>query len=404
MFRSNLIYRSEQLNSEVENYLDQRLGLNQSYYIYRDLIKNLNSTNYFGFETSEILCFKLKSNKIILINSSKFILNYSFSESYIERIQSKMERGGSEYPVEVEIEGQKFNNCLIIFDKSQSSKFFYLFVADSNVTLKALFKTLFVKLLYPVIRKISKVTELEYELQITKDKQLKELRDKYYYVTNAEKALHFVRNKLSPFKNYIQMNKDYKNNKLEDKELQRIIDDEHTKLESNFQLIVDRANKILDKGKNPFYIADTHPLSIIKVLSIVRRVWNYHFGNFEATVKLVSSVDLEKIKVMGNEVGLDLVLSDWIANMKEHGSSYFLIEVDFDEKKVILSFKNGFKKSQQNEIEQLSKDYNSTNKNEILKRNSHGLYTMKLFLEEMNIKSIFSIEDNLLVYKLYLDV
>lgn len=405
IFRSNYIYRTEQLNSKIEGYLNTDFGLNKSYHIYRGLMSNLNSTRFFGFNIDRVLCFRvLKNERIVLVNSSKFVINYSFSRDAYTNLLSISSKNTTSYGIEIQIENQAYVNTLAIVDRSAGDfTFIYLFVSDSLPNFRLLFNYLFVSQLKPVLRKISKIIELENNLQKSKVEFIHQIIEKYYYVINAEKALHFIRNKLSPIKNYLDMMEDFEENNLNDQDLRDIIDSERRKLKVNFDLINSKANIILDKGKNPFFIARTAPFSIKSLLGTLRRIWNCYFDDFEQVVSVDSNIDINTSTIYGNDDGFELVFTDWISNIDKYGTGKRSITLKKTPNNFVLSFANSVSKVLTGEIEQIIADYNSKNKNEILKRRRHGLFNVKLFLEEMSINSDIRFENEIFILNLYLD-
>ena len=399
-FRSLLINQTEAINSDIEEYLATRFGKKKVYRLYQKLIERLNSTNFFGFVVDNLVCFKLKDDKLVLINGSDFVWDYKFIEENEGDSIGVIKSSVANF-VSIEINGSEYAVSIAIKDSSTAdSTFIYVFNSNSSPNIKMIFKYFFVKLIVPGLNKISKLNQFERNMINIKREQKETLRKKYYYITNAQKAFHFLRNRLSPIDNYLAMVEDYEGQDEKDEELEEIIKSERKKIASSIKQIEQKANFILKKKNNPFSVSDVSKVNIKNIFAEIRVVAEDLFTtkSFTTTSNL-NLYDLINSSVLVNIEGINILITDWMSNMEKYGESSYGASIEESDEFYFIIFCNNFDEKELNNIKSVAKNFNSDRKAEIFKRSSHGLSIMKSLIEQMNIGAEISVdEQKLLVY------
>lgn len=166
-----------------------------------------------------------------------------------------------------------------------------------------------------------------------------ELSTRINYVNSAVKAMHFIRNKLGPIKNYLSMEEDYNNSGQEKKDkIKPHLDKERDKLKSSLTLVLNQADFILEKTNNPFIVSNLDRYGIQQLFSDIRRVWSEYGLEEKFTISLRNNELNEKIFIYYNKIGMELILTNWISNIYKYNTGYYGLEITETEKTFKISF------------------------------------------------------------------
>jgi hypothetical protein len=396
---------TENLNSCIDDFFLDENSLKRPHRIYKKAIDVLNKTKLITFETEKILCFKIYEDKINLINGSEFIWNYNINNQ-IDKIQAinKIRNNKTIKDIEFEIDGEVYSKNICFKCEIESNVYLYAIVAKKNSIADISFTPFFNEIVTPFFTRLSKVFETFINQKNIELIKITEMEGKISYVNNAINSMHFMRNKLGPMRNYLDMVNDYnsmiteKDEKDKKNNLKKIIENERNKLSTSLDNILERANTILEKANNPFNVNEVESHSTLKLYVELKRIWELFFDDIRPLVALKLSKELEYKNLKFNTLGLELVFCNWINNIKKYNSGNYSVKLHEDEKYVLITFKNSV--SNINDTEIIVKLFNSDDRIEISKRNSHGLIEIKDFLNQMNIDSLMSIQDNELTLNL----
>lgn len=391
---------NEELNSFIDDFFTEGEALKRPHKIYKGVINVFNNSKFILFKTDIILCFKLNNDKMTLINGSKFIWNYQFNneEDVIQKIKTSNSKNVMFLDLAIEIDENKFEKNICFTSNLNEVIYCYFLLQKNDSKMKTL--PFFDKLFTPFFNRLSKVFESYSEQKKLDLLNVIEMDEKINYVTNAISSMHFTRNKLGPIKNYLEMIEDF--NSIQDegqkKLLREIIVKERQKLRTSLDNILDKANYILEKSNNPFNVNDIHQYGNQKLFIELKRIWELYFEGIRPIVKWDISKDRKKSDVKFNLIGLELVFSNWINNMKKYNNGLFSVELLENETYYLICFNNSVKNIA--EVEEIVTLFNSENRLEILKRNTHGLIEVKDFLNQMNVHYKMSISHNMLTLEL----
>lgn len=380
------------LNYQIESFLEKDLEINKTYKIYKGLMDSLNSIRVIiGFKPniSQIVCFNVTESRIYLENSSDFIWSYVIDAAEVKRIREKRNMQSS---IPLEINGQENRFNFFILNESKNQEYLFLFISKEPVNNKVGIIYL-QKILTSATNRISKVIGIESALKSENRRMLSDFRNKYFHIQNAEKAMHFIRNRFNTLDNFIEMSKDNISGNMDDEDL-LMYKTELERLERNYKLLMERVTSILNKSDKPFSATKLENKSINYIFNLIRDIWLDYFPEFDPIIK-IDFPDAEKSIIKINPDGFYILIADWISNLQKHSNAYQKVTFDETDEFYILSFANSFPPEKRPEIESLKNDFNSTERDKILQRTSYGILIMKSILEEMNVKGIIEVTDNL---------
>jgi hypothetical protein len=288
-------------------------------------------------------------------------------------------------------------------DKNQEEnvKYIFLFVVESKPFFTG--SKFYIRyILKPFFVKIANLIEIERGLRNSRNFMKKRTKNKYRYVYNAELALHHLRNKFSPIVNFFEMVAELKTIDVSKKsEFQGLINLEEKRIKVSIASILHKADLILEKSNNPFYISSFEVKSMNFIFGIVRSMWQDYFKT--DNIKLLSDEKHLKKEVLVNEEAFEIVITDIIENMHSFNNGLAEVSISFDgNKDFIIEFKNNFKQSELLNIKEVVEDFMSDGNMEVLRRKSHGLSQIKILIDQMKIKYEMYIEKNeLIIFKIY---
>lgn len=354
--------------------------------IYPFLIETVNASEFASIiKIEKIYCFFLKDGKLHLVNGSELVWKYKceLKESDV------LIDGGLIENQQLLINDRNYENVMLLPIKLENKTYVFAIISKKVVSIWSLFyEDVIINDLKPAFKKIARVIQLEDVMRKRRQKQLKKIKDKIVYVNNTTLAMHFVRNKLSPLKNYVELNEIIDTVSEDVKpQLLQVLQEELIKSKRSFDEIKKKTDQILDKEKNPFSVTELYTYSLSKLFVTTRKAWLEHFDI--STILL--GWDFEKLPKDGyklNDEGLDILLTDIINNIVKYKFKFAQLSFTENQEQYLIEFRNDTRLSAGAELEVINivKDFNSDRKFEIYKRKSHGMSIIKNFLLEMNIK------------------
>lgn len=404
-YRTKYIRFHEELNSIIDNFFTQDSNTYRPYKIYKECIPILNNKP-FNLNAEDIFCFKYEKGRssLSVVNGSKFIWNYK-----IEMDLKTIPQGiTNKHPMKVikntplTLNKAELNENIVFISNIANSDNYYLFFLITDVSSSSLYNIFGMHnmLLSPLFSRLIKVFESDIKQKSIESNTMFELGTKMNYVNSAVKAMHFIRNKLGPVKNYISMEDDYNSSSDEEKKrrIEPYLKAERQKVESSLGMVLERANFILEKSNNPFVVSTLNKYGIQQLFSEIRRIWGEYglVENFDFLINNENNNDLKKY-VYYNRVGMDLVLTNWISNIHKYNSGKYGLIIEETETTYNMKFFNSIKVNQSEDLDFI-KQFASDDRLEIDKRKSHGLSELKEFLTQMNIQATMSFEEDNLFF------
>lgn len=384
--RSRFFNNITSLNTEIEGFFEKELEIRKSYKVYDGILEVLNKIKVLVFyrpKFTDIICFKIIDDSIILENSSTFVWSYELDKKYLTDLMRENELDSYKHSnITLNLNGTDKSRNFILINETKKNKYVFMFIIEDSSN--QLFNLYYTNLLQSITARISRVLDLENSIKDENKEILKIFIEKYFHMQNAEKAMHFIRNRFNTLDNFIEMSKDNIAGKMDDEDL-KMYSTELQRLERNYDLLMKRVSSILNKPEKPFSAAQLESKSPNYLFSSLRDIWLDYFNEFDYELNWnISTIDNFLIQV--NQDGLYILLTDWINNLKKYSNGNELVIFNEDENFLEVIFRNKYNKKAIDEIIDLKEDFNSKDRDRILKRTSHGVIIMKSILEEMLIK------------------
>ena len=394
VLKHEVMKASSDLDEIIDNFFVSEKGMSKSYLIYKSAIPMLNKFPTLAALDS-IYCFRFVKDKITLVNGSRFVFKYQFYN--IDEIKAMVRNGVERVKnVKIELDG-KLYICEEGFVIKVAGEIYLYLLKHKDNYIKNEENSRF---LFPrFFARMANVVESERKRKLIEDEEQRNMAVKIGYVDSAMDTMHFIRNKLSPLKTYIDMKDDY--NKGDDNLKQRIVpymDETFRQLVSSYNMIVRRANTMLEESKNPLVYTQTKPYGIQQLFSELKSQWvSYGLDEALITINLLPKEHGERRSVFFNADGMFLIIDNWISNMIKHGSGLNGLEIKETPTSYSIIFTNSIKKSKNLDF---VKHFAADNRNEIVKRRWHGLQTMKEILSQMDIQGVMLHDNNSLLFRI----
>jgi hypothetical protein len=371
----------ELLNDVVDGFYLKKEFIRRPYKIYDEIISAIHKSLNDDLIES-LYCFvpsEQNEAKIYVINGSAFLWKFEFTkQDLISRLREKKQIINEP----LSIEGINKPHNLILYTQVEDQEYFFVFVTKTNIPAYHIIIGFF-RTLEPAFTKIAKVLLSEKKLNEIRNEELQRLAESSQYVNRANKTMHFVRNRLNPLSNLLKMLDNLNNVPGEkQKAFDVLLENEMARTKIDLRGIVERANDMLEKGSNPFVFTTLKPLSIQRIFTIQKRIFGSYFPDREIDIGVTA--DGIKRYAYLNEEGLELFFSDWLNNMNKYKRSFVYCGFRLVGEDLVLSFRNDHVLSV-DELKKLIDDLTSNDRNEIMRRTTHGLLTIKSTLEEMKV-------------------
>jgi hypothetical protein len=371
----------DELNDVVDSFHIEKEYLQRPHRIYKSLISVINK-NIKSNLIEEIFCFVISDNSnspLTIVNSSKFIWKHELNEEgFIEKIRKRTNLINQNITIENEVK----DNNIVIYSKVEEYEYVFFIIISMPIPfyyqMIGIFRTL-----EPAFVKISNVLMGEKKIQELRSEEIARLSERSQYVNRANKTMHFMRNRLGPFANLIKQLDGFETISEEKREkFKKLIFKEKDRAKIELLNITKRADNMLEKSTNPFSYTETKQISIERTFTILKHNVSIFFPE---SIIVVDVIHLEnKRYVVINEEGFEMFLSDWLSNISKYNNKIIDFKFSLDNKYLTINFINNHKLSD-DEIQKLISDLTSDDRNEIMKRTTHGLFLIKSTLEEMNI-------------------
>lgn len=403
-FRNNLRKLNEKLFEIVDDFYGIAFNRTKTINIYAELIKQFNF--FHGIKKLDIMyitCFIIKKKeKLILVNSNKTIIEYSFPDE--NNVINKLINENNVSNVEVIFDGEQYSNTYFTEVKGKNRKYCFLITYNksySSIGISSLINSLFVNdyILTPALKHLARLFEIQREVAINRYNSLKEVSSKLEYVLKANEVMHFVKGSLNNVKSALSLSELIENTHNNDDKnfLTNNFVKQRKLAKADIQNIVNRSNFILEKSKNPFEASKFVKVESTVILFHIRKKWQESFWN----KKIKISGNPEKLFINNVSIDfdiLDLLLINVFSNIYKYtipDSQELEFNININSLEIIFSNLTELKnKKSETELNKLIDYYNSKNRIEISKRKSHGFVHLRIYSEALDVNSNMSLEFN----------
>ncbi|WP_353120953.1 hypothetical protein [Dysgonomonas capnocytophagoides] len=402
--RKHIFY--ENLNSLIDNYYIGSNSFQKPYQIFRDVVRLLNENKIFTQNVIGFYSFINKPTKPSVLYGSSFVGEYNI-KNYKNIIKKNKSDESVKFVRNIEItlnQNRSNQNLLYMINLENKDSYSFLLCFDEKVSSSpfSFFRLYtFKKVFDPFLHRLAKVLSGDYKNRCYKLENIKELEKHFEYIAKARDMMHYIKNNLSPLTTYLSIQQELK--ETSDPEKIKILENyaskSRDKLEASSKAMLNTAKNILEQSKNPYSFLDKNTFAVEHLYSEIRNIWNNYFD--EDNIKSNIDFNLPKnYKLNYNEVGIVVLLDNLISNMYKYKKTYANIEISENVDFIYIKFINDATIERYSILE----SYLLEDKDEILKKRTHGMLHIKKTLEDMEIDyAIDYTEDNELILNMKLE-
>lgn len=386
-------FRMELFNTIDDYFID---GIpNKTYKVYKPAINCVN--NFLGSQLiSEILCYSIKGDVAYLVNSSKFVLANRIFLSSDQFISSEQFKDLKSKGFKIINHEMKSKNRYKMLFYTSTEEIAYIFIVNLS-SKNGLVQSLSLLKVIPHLKLFfDRVTRIILPEKNNGYNILLDINHKMRYVNQATNTMHFIRNRLTPFKTLITVLEGMKMVTLKRsnlnvtsrvKELVR-----RCKIEEGE--ILNRASSLLSNTENPYNFQAVHDVSIKSIYSILAHVWYVYFES-DINADLDNINEYSDYCVNVHNDGIELLLTDWISNMERHGNNDRAVSFTVSDESLSIEFTNGLNEVDTTILNMITY-FSSDERDEITSRCTNGIYFIKTILTDMNIGYRIQIDEKVL--------
>lgn len=388
-----------EISQHIDGYFINQKEIMKPHLIYEHIITELNK--YFFSDSSKgimrIRAYTIRGQYLWLIRASTFLWErkIALKPEEIELIKAKR------------ISIFRREDIVEVYTYIKQGELEYVFICDVNNTFIA--AHLLSRFSYVLIKTFSKVSLLHnYEYRITsmRNEKFDEIKDNVLYVNKAVNVMHFIRNKMTPLTNLVAFHKEKENmNEQTRNKMLEYLSKLTKQADNDLKDVLQTADYLLDKSSNPFIEPEFKDVHITKLYIIVSEIVERLLeGTVEATYSLREKINTNSyVKI--NIIEVKIIFTDWINNMRKYMKRKYSISLSISNSQLIVCFENDYE-CNDNFMQQLVKDLNSTSKNAVLagKDYGHGISIIKSIANEQNISLEAKLSNGKITLKLFFDI
>lgn len=257
----------------------------------------------------------------------------------------------------------------------------FLFEIDINSSLPAsiVFTASFRRVLLSMGTKFAHILIIDTRIKNYRNKKFTEIRNNIDYVNKAVNIMHFLRNRLSSIANLIV----YDNLPDDKKTLSSALYKQQCKqADRDIEDIKSTAESLLDESHNPFKSKDAESkISLEKIYGILGE---YALNYLDQEIQIDSDkYPVGKYFINGQLLSYKMIFVDWLTNMSKYKDKFCEVSFSVLNNKVIIRFLNDT--SQETNLPYVIKAINNKKIDTVLKKNTHGLASIKEYATGLGI-------------------
>jgi|GEM_PF-5690709 len=380
LFKEDMLYL-------VGNLFIENVNENNSHRILKNIIQQINSSKIGMFnKISEIFLFINNNEKFVLIKGSKFVTNNDLKSSInIESIIKNNDEKNIFFKDSVEIDGINYKISYWLQHKILEKDYYFLIALKKD----SIFNEFLITSFRPIFEYIGRIYYMSNSLMTISNENQKIIKQKIAYVFDAQNALHYVKNKLTPITSTINLIDRYFKQKDLSAENKIYIENRLLSNNNNYEIkqIIKKA-EILIKGVDNILEEKDKCISLKALIDDIRKNWLFHFNNIDDVIITVQN--LKNIKIEINQMMFDFVFTDIIENINKYGKEGGKrVEISHENDIITILFSNKISDYDRDkrELDEIVNLYNLTNNDEIYNRKTHGLSFIRRLLRRKNIEN-----------------
>ena len=393
--RTKLIRLNDYFNKAIDEYYQNNMQFAEKpHKILRTINDLINNSRLIWFKTEKLICIRIVNGKMSIVGGTSFVFRYDIENrsSYLEQLRHKpFVKNWS-----IRIDKELSQNNISYLIKTPDVEYIFLLVSRTAPNSFSGF------LMMPVFSRMVKILTFENSLSAQRNHYMEKLKNRMEFIEDAQVAMHFIKNKLSPIKNFISISEDLDNLPPESREEAfKHFQKERDKIKSNIPIILDKAQRFHGNVDKPFSLSDFKVEKAKKLVAIVRNSWNTWFSDDDIHTE-IDTEQIDRYSVELNEDLLEYLLTNWISNIDRHGGKHKRLLFSETDEYLVVSFENGIKPTHMKEAEDFVHDFNSDDRNEIINRGgqSRGLRELKWFVRGLDIQNSMNITNSIIHFSL----
>lgn len=388
---------NEKVIDTVGNLFIENVNENTNHHILDRVKKHLNDKKTISnfITIKNIYLFAILNDNLVLIKGSEFVktdpvIIKEEKESLFNFIDKKNKRVN--VSSEIVIDGILYKNLIWVKHKIRKQQYVFLLVLKSPPRLVA---EAIVSSLRPMFEYAARIFYITNTLTKLQKRQTEIIKEKVTHVLDAQNALHFVKNKLSPITRTIDLiDRLYKPKEELSKNHKNYIIQQLKNNKNNDQIKeILRKAEVLIKGVDNLLNQEDITVSVKRIIDVLRQNWLYHYNSTKDI--FVDIDDVSDLKINFNSMLYEFVFTDIISNLSKYSDEYKSIVIrQENENSITLYFVNSIKNFDKTheELKRICELYNHESNDEIYKRNTHGLSFIRLLLRRKMIENNISID------------
>jgi hypothetical protein len=399
--RASVVDFNASLYESIDEFYEEKLVIGQSFQLLQKIQSKLKDRYIVKhlLDPDKIVCFKVSNRQLNVVCTTDIVLSFQI-ENEEDFMQTAL-KGNMILNRLIKINGIEIHQNVFISIQLKDQQYIYFIeLRKYNFLLMELYVE---KILRPLLSKVTKVVEVENELKRERKKYLQKIKSKMEFVDNTVKGIHYLNNRLTPITNYFSMIEELGKMSPDDPKripLNAIINSELRTATKNISPIVERTRRILMRSSNPYVISEFVKYDFYKVFNIIMSNWNER-NLSKNNIRVSWPLEMLKKEIQLNEDSFEYVIDEAINNMLKHSKSIFEVRFFLEENVPVCIFLNDLKgEEEKKQLIRISNEFNAAESSELLKKNNHGLYFMKQFLQQMNIGVVLFSDKNYVFLKL----
>ncbi|MES2656335.1 MAG: hypothetical protein V4620_12145 [Bacteroidota bacterium] len=385
----------------------------RQYKIYDSIIEKLN-TSKLGtiFQIDSILCILVNSDNssFSIVNSSEFLLDLTIEKDFKDVLSILNNKDGIVSNLTLKYNFKESNKNIFIKVNTNKKDKIFIFLLKSqnkynvfNVLIELRDRIIISPILKPFLNRISGFFDIEYEIKKKRLNDFDKIHNEYEYVLRCINAMHFLRNRFSPIKNFISIYDDMKKLDSETRlKIEPTIEKEKETVKSVLKEILNRTDQILE-GDNPYNVSVLKEIKVKVLFDIIRTLCIDNMGTFNH--KNNWSLETFEQTCSFNLNGMNIILNDLIKNINKYYKTYYVLNFEENANQLIITFENDVNtKIVSNDVLLSVIEYFDSKENYgIFKMSSKGIYMIKDFLKQMQISHQLKLDNNIYTFSILLN-
>ena len=353
------------VTESIDNFFVNKELYVKSHLIYRNLLRILN--DHLGYDyVNSIATYVQKGDKFWLVSSSEFLWDRTYNLTSEELMEIKRYKT-------LNISPNKLKTTDVLYSSEMDDSFYLFRVSfrEENGNLFSFFMGN--RVMQIAMSKLAVLQNTIYQSHERQSKVLSDISDGYFYVISARNVMHYVRNVLSPIGNVLHY---YSSTNLtvdQRKKMENLMKKEIKRANNNYKGLVEKANFLLNTTANPFSPSRDVDIPVkdlyVLVSNLAEDNLNILVNVDEDTKKNVAS---KKHYIKANDIELQVMFTDWVANVRKYSKSFREVEFGIDKVNAYVCFKNDYDEPIVN-VDSLIKNVNSGQKGEVIVGKSFGI-------------------------------